>query len=75
MPFAEVRRALAGEPVSLLRRRIPDAPPPAIDSISRGTLLRVFVAAPILQGERIVAVALLWRTPASLSQFCLLYTS
>ncbi len=68
MPFAEVRRALAGEPVSLLRRRIPDAPPPAIDSISRGTLLRVFVAAPILQGERIVAVALLWRTPASLSQ-------
>lgn len=67
-PFAEVRRALAGEPVSLLRQRIPDAPPPAIDSISRGALLRVFVAAPILQGERVVAVALLWRTPASLSQ-------
>lgn len=67
-PFAEVRRALVGEPVSLLRRRVPDALPPAIDSISRGTLLRVFVAAPILQGERVVAVALLWRTPASLSQ-------
>jgi len=54
--------------VSLLRQRIPDASPPAIDSISRGSLLRVFVAAPILQGSRVVAVVLLWRTPISLSQ-------
>lgn len=68
LPFDEVRRALQGELVSLLRQRIPDAPPPAIDSISRGTLLRVFVAAPILQEQRIVAAVLLWRTPASLSQ-------
>ncbi len=68
LAFEEVRRALTGEPVSLLRQRIPDAPPPAIDSISRGTLLRVFVAAPILQDQRVVAVALLWRTPAALSQ-------
>ncbi len=67
-PFEEVRRALDGEPVSLLRQRIPDASPPAIDSISRGSLLRVFVAAPILQGSRVVAVVLLWRTPISLSQ-------
>jgi signal transduction histidine kinase len=66
--FEEVRRALAGEPVSLLRRRIPDSAPPAIDSISRGTPLRVFVAAPILQGQRIVAAVLLWRTPIALSQ-------
>ena len=66
--FEEVRRALSGEPVSLLRQRVPDAPPPAIDSISRGTLLRVFVAAPILRDQRIVAAVLLWRTPASLSQ-------
>ena len=68
--FEEVRRALVGEPVSVLRQRIPDAPPPAIDSISRGTLLRVFVAAPIVHvvhEQRLVAVALLWRTPASLS--------
>lgn len=65
--FEEVRRALAGEPVSLLRQRIPDSPPPAIDSISRGTLLRVFVAAPIVHEQRILAVALLWRTPAALS--------
>ena len=67
-PFEEVRRALDGEPVSLLRQRIPDSSPPAIDSISRGSLLRVFVAAPILQGSRVVAVVLLWRTPISLSQ-------
>ncbi len=66
--FEEVQRALTGEPVSLLRRRIPDSAPPAIDSISRGTPLRVFVAAPILQEQRIVAAALLWRTPIALSQ-------
>ncbi|MDS4031186.1 MAG: HAMP domain-containing sensor histidine kinase [Candidatus Contendobacter sp.] len=66
--FEEVRRALAGEMVSLLRQRIPDSAPPAIDSISRGTSLRVFVAAPILQDQRIVAVVLLWRTPIALSQ-------
>lgn len=64
----EVKRALTGEPVSLLRRRIPDYLPPSLDSISRGTRLRVFVAAPIVQNQRIVAAALLWRTPISLSQ-------
>jgi len=68
MAFAEVRRALTGEPVSLLRQRIPDSAPPAIDSISRGTPLRVFVAAPILHEQRIVAAVLLWRTPIALSQ-------
>ncbi len=66
--FEEVRRTLTGEPVSLLRRRLPDSPAPAIDSISRGTLLRVFVAAPILQDQRIVAAVLVWRTPMALSQ-------
>ena len=66
--FEEIRRALTGEPVSLLRQRIPDSAPPAIDSISRGTSLRVFVAAPILQEQRIVAAVLLWRTPIALSQ-------
>ncbi len=66
--FEEVRRALAGETVSLLRQRISDSSPPAIDSISRGAPLRVFVAAPIVQEQRIVAVALLWRTPIALSQ-------
>ncbi|MER2603464.1 MAG: HAMP domain-containing sensor histidine kinase [Candidatus Competibacter phosphatis] len=66
--FEEVRRALTGEAVSLLRQRISDAPPPAIDSISRGAPLRVFVAAPIVQEQRIVAAVLLWRTPIALSQ-------
>jgi signal transduction histidine kinase len=66
--FEEIQRALTGELVSLLRRRIPDSAPPAMDSISRGTPLRVFVAAPILQEQRIVAAVLLWRTPVALSQ-------
>ena len=66
--FEEVRRALTGEPVSLLRQRIPDAAPPAMNSISRGALLRVFVAAPILHEQRVVAAVLLWRTPIALSQ-------
>jgi signal transduction histidine kinase len=66
--FDEVRRALTGEPVSRLRQRIPDSPPPMIDSISRGAPLRVFVAAPILQDQRIVAAVLLWRTPIAISQ-------
>ena len=66
--FDEVRRALTGEPVSRLRQRIPDSPPPMIDSISRGAPLRVFVAAPILQDQRIMAAVLLWRTPIAISQ-------
>ena len=66
--FEEIRRALTGEPVSFLRRRVSDSAPPAIDSISRGTPLRVFVAAPIIQDQRIVATVLLWRTPIALSQ-------
>ncbi|MFO1371460.1 MAG: ATP-binding protein [Candidatus Competibacteraceae bacterium] len=64
----EIQRALTGEQVSLLRRRVSDSLPPSFDSISRGTRLRVFVAAPIVQGQRIVAAALLWRTPVSLPQ-------
>ncbi len=69
MNFEEVQRALKGEMVSRLRQRIADdSPPPAIDSISRGTPLRVFVAAPILQDQRIIAVVLLWRTPIALSK-------
>jgi signal transduction histidine kinase len=69
MGFEEVQLALKGEMVSRLRQRIADgSPPPAIDSISRGTPLRVFVAAPILLDHRIMAVVLLWRTPIALSK-------
>lgn len=68
LAFEEVRRALSGEPVSLLRARTPSGPAPAIDSISRGTPLRVFLSMPIIQGERVLGTVLLWRTPIALSQ-------
>lgn len=62
----EVARALRGEPVSLLRERIPDQPPPPLSSISRGSLIRVFVATPILQETRVLGAVVLSRTPSTL---------
>lgn len=59
----EVPRALAGEPVSLLRRRISDEPPPAIDSLSRRTRVRVYVAIPVVAGDRVWGAVVLSRTP------------
>ena len=59
----EVRRALAGERVSLLRERISDQPSPAAKSISRGQRYRVFVAMPVLVGGRTVGAVVASRTP------------
>jgi signal transduction histidine kinase len=59
----EVTRSLAGEYTSLLRRRVSDEPPPALVSISRGTLKRVFVGMPVVNGNRVEGVVLLSRTP------------
>lgn len=59
----EVPRALAGEPVSLLRQRISDEPPPAIDSLSRRTRVRVYVALPVVAGDRVWGAVVLSRTP------------
>lgn len=63
----EVSRALKGEYVSLLRRRISDDPPPPLMSISRGTNLRVFVAMPIYLDNRIVGATVLSRTPRNIA--------
>jgi len=59
----EVPRALAGEPVSLLRQRISDEPPPAIDSLSRRTRVRAYVALPVVSGDRVWGAVVLSRTP------------
>lgn len=59
----EVRRALKGERVSLLRQRYPDRPTPSLESISRGTRVRVFVALPVLLDDRVIGAVLLSRTP------------
>jgi signal transduction histidine kinase len=61
----EVTRALAGEPVDVLRNR----DQPARDGpLRRGADLRVFVAMPIVDDGRVVAAILLSRTPRDLAQ-------
>ena len=69
----EVRRALTGEFVSLLRQRISSSPRPPIESISRGTTVRVFVAMPIFVGDRVAGAVVLSRTPMSIMKA--LYTN
>lgn len=59
----EIQRALTGEYVSILRQRVSDAPQPKLDSISRGTRIRVFAAIPILRDDRVLGAVLLVRTP------------
>ncbi|MFA5938244.1 MAG: HAMP domain-containing sensor histidine kinase [Sinimarinibacterium sp.] len=64
----EVQRALTGESVSLMRWRSSEAPPPPLDSISRGTRIRVFVAEPIEREGRVLGAVLIVRTPANIRQ-------
>lgn len=64
----EVRRALTGEFVSILRQRISDSPRPPLESISRRTKVRVFVAVPILVQHRVVGAVVLSRTPKSFAK-------
>lgn len=64
----EVRNALAGDHVSVLRERIRDQPIADIGSISRTSGVRVYVAVPIIDGKRVFGAVLLARTPASLLQ-------
>jgi signal transduction histidine kinase len=64
----EVKRALRGERVSLLRQRISKGPSPPLDSISRGSKVRVFVGMPVILGDRVLGAVLLSRTPLDLSK-------
>src|SRR5438094_267639 len=64
----EVARALRGEPVSLLRERVSEAPRPPLASLSRGTRVRVFVALPVLDGRRVVGAVVLSRSPRSIGE-------
>ena len=61
----EVSGALAGEYRSVLRQRISKHQVPALDSISRGAGIRVFVAVPVAVEGRVAAVVYASRTPAS----------
>lgn len=62
----EAQRALRGEYVSLMRRRGSNAPPPPLDSISRGARIRVAVAVPILREGRVLGAVTLLRTPSNI---------
>lgn len=62
----EVRRAKLGLYASSIRERVIHRPTRALASISRGTGIRVFVAFPILNNDRLLGVVLLSRTPQSI---------
>ncbi|HZW75815.1 MAG TPA: histidine kinase dimerization/phospho-acceptor domain-containing protein [Caldimonas sp.] len=69
----EVSAALSGAAVSTLRRRAWKDPRPALDSFSRTSDLRVFVALPALLedgagNERVLGAVILSRTPRSITQ-------
>lgn len=64
---AEVRRALLGEPVSVLRERGTAPPPSTLAAIDAGNQLRVFTALPVLDENRVAGVVLLSRTPRTLA--------
>ncbi len=63
----EVQRALAGEPVSQLRQRGKGAAPSPV-AFDRGSLVRVFTATPVLDGDRVIGVVLLSRTPHTIAE-------
>ena len=62
----EVRTALKGQYASVLRLRVSDEPPPPLTSISRGTRVRIFVAYPVIEGDRLWGVVYLSRTPSNI---------
>ncbi|MCK0141697.1 ATP-binding protein [Aliiroseovarius sp. F20344] len=65
----EVKAALAGEVGVALRARDDDYSRHPLNSISRDTGFRVFVAYPVLSKDRVIGAVLLSRTPLSLRKF------
>ena len=64
----EVAAALQGIHSARLRRKEDQSEPKALDSISRTTRIRAFVATPIVLRDRVLGVVLLSRTPANIVQ-------
>lgn len=58
----EVERARLGLYTSVIRQRFSNKPAP-LASISRGTGIRVFIAMPVIQGDRLWGIVYLSRTP------------
>ncbi len=65
---AEVQRALRGEPVSVLRRRYAEPEDTPLASLSRDTGIRVSVALPVLEGDRVWGAVVLTRTPMTFAK-------
>lgn len=69
MALQELAAALQGQPATVLRQRGTDPYPGIIDwSISRVAGVRVHVAVPVTEGDRVLGAVLLRRTPRTLIQ-------
>jgi signal transduction histidine kinase len=64
----EVRRALKGEPVSVIRGRAKGSAPGYIPALDLGSTVRVFTAMPVVEGDKIIGVILASRTPESIAE-------
>ncbi len=64
----EVRRALVGEPVSVLRARVNGPTQASISGLRRGSTVRVFVAQPVFDNQRVIGVVVMSRTPRTLAE-------
>lgn len=65
----EVTKALQGETVTLLRYRDDQTNRHLLNSISRDTSYRVFVAHPVIVDDRVIGAVYLSRTPMDLRKF------
>lgn len=65
----EVRQALQGDTVTLLRYRDDQSERHLLKSISRDTSYRVFVAHPVILDDRVIGAVYLSRTPMDLRKF------
>lgn len=65
----EISQALQGETVSVLRQRDDPSERHLLNSISRDTSYRVFVAHPVVLGDRVIGAVYLSRTPMDLRKF------
>jgi signal transduction histidine kinase len=64
----EVRRALLGEPVSVIRGRAKGTAPGYVPALDLGSAVRVFTAMPVVDNDRVIGVILASRTPESIAE-------
>lgn len=64
----EVRRALAGEPVSVLRQRAKGAAGVSRSLFGTGSAVRVVVALPVIEDRRVIGVVVASRTPRTVGE-------